>query len=159
LLFGQRVPKTDSRCETYGTLDEVISLLGVARNLVKKTESPEIILKVQKELFEVNCELATGPEDYEKLVTRFRPITEEMAAGIESIIDRIEAQIELPKAFVIPGANLSSATLDVARATLRRAERRAVSLREQGEIKNEAILQYLNRLADLLFILARYEEA
>ena len=158
LLFGGRVPKSDLRCEAYGTLDEAISSLGVARNHVKKKKTREMILRVQKELFEVNAELATKTEDREKFVTHFKPITEEMAAGLEEIINEIEAEVEMPREFIIPGANLASASLDVSRAIVRRAERRAVILKEKGEIENDAILHYLNRLADLLFMLARYEE-
>ncbi len=159
LFFGKRVPKCDPHCEAYGTIDEVVSSLGVARNIVKKSRTKEIILKVQKALFDVNAELAVRPEDYEKLVSRYKPITDEMAAGLEKIIDEIEAEIEMPRAFVIPGSNLASSSVDMSRAILRRAERRVVALRETGEIKNEAILHYLNRLADLLFALARYEES
>ena len=158
LLFGGRVPKSDLRCEAYGTLDEAISSLGVARNHVKKKKTREMILRVQKELFEVNAELATKTEDREKFVTHFKPITEGMAAGLEEIINEIEAEVEMPREFIIPGANLASASLDVSRAIVRRAERRAVILKEKGEIENDAILHYLNRLADLLFMLARYEE-
>ena len=158
LLFGERVPKSDLHCEAYGTIDEAVSSLGVARNLVKKDKAKEIILKVQKELFDVNAELATKSEDYEKLVSKFTPITDKMANDLEGIIDELEAEIVLPKEFIIPGSNLASASIDVSRSIVRRAERRVVMLQEKGEIKNEAILHYLNRLADLLFILARYEE-
>jgi len=158
LLFGSRVAKHDPRCEAYGTIDEAVSSLGIARNFVAKDKVKEIILKVQKELFTVNAVLATKPEDYERLVSRFEPITEDMANKLEEIIDEVEAKIEMPKSFIIPGSNLGSACLDLSRAIVRRAERRVVILREQNEIGNDAILQYLNRLADLLFILARYEE-
>ena len=158
LLFGERIAKSDLRCESYGTIDEAVSFLGIARNLVKKNKVKEIISKVQKELFDVNAELATKPEDYETLVSKFKPITDEMANELEELIDEIEAEIEMPKSFIIPGSNLGSASLDVSRAIVRRAERRVVLLKEKGEINNEAILQYLNRLADLLFALARYEE-
>ena len=81
-----------------------------------------------------------------------------MAGELEGIIDELESEIELPRSFVIPGSNLGSGWLDLSRAIVRRAERRVVELKENSEIKNDAILQYLNRLADLLFILARYEE-
>ena len=158
LLFGERVPKSDLRCEAYGTIDEAISALGIARNLVKRDKSKEIILKIQKELFNVNAELATRAEDYEKFASKFQPINAEMAGELEKMIEEIEAEVELPRAFIIPGANLASASLDVSRTVVRRAERRVVALKETGEITNEAISQYLNRSADLLFILARYEE-
>ena len=159
LLFGHRVAKSDLRCEAYGTIDEAVSSLGIARNVVAKDRAKEIISKVQKELFTVNAELATQPEDRERLASSFTPVTGEMADGLEDIIGELEAEIELPESFIIPGSNLGAGWLDLSRAVVRRAERRAVVLREKGEIGNDAVLQYLNRLADLLFILARYEES
>ena len=158
LLFGQRVSKSDLHCEAYGTIDEAISSLGIARNLVKQSKAKEVILKVQKELFTVNAELATKPGDHERLVGMCQPITSKMADELEGLIDEIESEIKIPKAFIIPGSNLASAALDLSRTIVRRAERRVVMLKEKGELRNEAILQYLNRLADLLFVLARYEE-
>lgn len=159
LLFGRRVFKSDLRCEAYGTIDEAVSFLGIARNLVTKDRVKEIILRVQRELFAVNAELATKPEDYERLASSFTPITGKMANGLEEIIDELEAEIEMPKSFIIPGStNLGAAWLDLSRAIVRRAERKAVILKGEKEIKNDAVLQYLNRLADLLFTLARYEE-
>ena len=158
LLFGQRVSKSDLHCETYGTIDEAISTLGIARNLVKKAKAKEIIAKVQKNLFSVNAELAIKPEDYERLISKCQPVTAEMAGDLEDIIGEIESEVGIPKTFIVPGSNLASASLDVSRTIVRRAERRVVALKENGEINNEAILQYLNRLADLLFVLARYEE-
>ena len=158
LLFGRRVPKYDPHCEAYGTIDEAVSSLGIARNFVTKDKVKKIILKVQEELFAVGAELATKPEDYERLASSFKPITKEMANRLEEIIDELEAEIEMPKSFIIPGSNLGSAWLDLSRAIVRRAERRVVMLRDKNEVKNDAILEYLNRLADLLFTLSRYEE-
>ena len=159
LLFGRRVAKSDLHCEAYGTIDEAVSSLGIARNLVTKDKVKEIILKVQKELFAVNAELATKLEDYERLTSNFTPITAKMANELEEIIDEMETEIEMPKSFIIPGSNMGSASLDLSRAIVRRAERRVVTLGERDELRSDAILQYLNRLADLLFILARYEES
>ena len=158
LLFDRRVSKSDLRCEAYGTIDEAVSALGVTLNFVTKDEVKEVILKVQKELFNVNAELATKPEDYERFASNFTPVTDEMASKLEGIIDEWESEIEMPKSFIIPGSNLGSGWLDLSRTIMRRAERRVVELRENNEIKNDAILRYLNRLGDLLFILARYEE-
>ena len=158
LLFGKRVLKSDLRCEAYGTIDEAVSSLGFARNLVRKDKSREIITKVQKELFAVSAELATQPEDYDKFAATFQPVTDEMVSSLERITGEIEAEIQMPQGFVIPGTNLASAALDVSRTIVRRAERRAVVLEEQNEIRNEAILRYLNQLSDLLFAVARYEE-
>ncbi len=158
LLFGKRVSKADLHCEAYGTIDEAVSALGIARNMVTRDRTKTIILRVQKELFTVGAELATTPEDYERLASTFKPVTVKMSMELEKIIDELEAETEMPKAFIIPGSTTGSALIDLARAIVRRAERRVVTLREQGEIKNEAVSPYLNRLADLLFTLARYEE-
>jgi len=159
LLFGQRVSKSDLRCEAYGTIDEAVSSLGIARNLVAKDRVKDIIFRVQRELFAVNTELATKPEDYERLTLSFTPVTDKMAKGLEDLIDELEAEMEMPKSFVVPGSkNLGAAWLDLSRAIVRRAERRVVELKEKSELKNEAILKYLNRLGDLLFALARFEE-
>lgn len=157
LLFGGRVSKSDLRCEAYGTIDEAVSALGLARNFVTKDKVKEIILKIQSELFAVGAELAVKSGEYEKFVAKFKPVTAEMVNALEEIINEMEAKIEMPKSFVIPGSNLGSASLDLSRAIVRRAERRVVTLREENEIKNEAVLSYLNRLADLLFTLSRYE--
>lgn len=158
LLFGRRVPKSDLRCEAYGTIDELVSSLGIARNFVTKDKTKELILEVQKELFTLGTELATKSEDYERLIAKFKPVTDEMVNRLEQIIDEMETEIDMPKSFVIPGSNLGSAWLDLSRAIVRRAERKAVMLKEKKEIRNNAILKYLNRLADLLFTLSRYEE-
>ncbi len=158
LLFGHRDPKSSLRHEASGTLDEAVSCLGVARNVVTKDKTKEIILKIQNELFTVNAELVTKPEDYERFASSFTPVTDEMTNQLEGIIEELEPEIKLPKAFIIPGSNLASGWLDLSRAIVRRAERNTVALRESNEITNNAILHYLNRLADLLFILARYEE-
>jgi len=159
LLFGRRVSKSDLRCEAYGTIDEAISALGIARNLITKNKVKDIIFKVQRELFAINTELATKPEDYEKLTLSFTPVTDKMVKGLEDIIVELEAETEMPKSFIIPGSkNLGGAWIDLSRAIIRRAERRVVELKKQNKIKNEALLRYLNRLADLLFALARYEE-
>lgn len=158
LLFGRRVSKSDLRCEAYGTIDEAVSALGLARNFVTRDKVKEIILKVQKELFIIGAELATRSEEYERLTASFEPVTDEMVGALEEIINELETEIQMPKSFVIPGSNVASAWLDLSRAIVRRAERKAVILREKNELKNGAILPYLNRLADLLFTLSRYEE-
>ncbi len=157
LLFGGRVSKSDLHCEAYGTIDEAVSALGVARNFVIRDKVKQIILEVQKELFTVGAELAAKSEEYEKFVSKFKPVSEEMVNRLEEIINEVEAEIEMPKAFVIPGSNLGSASLDLSRAIVRRAERKVALLKSENEIKNDAILSYLNRLADLLFTLSRYE--
>ena len=136
-----------------------MSCLGIARNLVTKDRVKEIILRVQKELFAVNAELAAKPEDYPRFASSFTPISDKAANELEGIIDELEAEVEMPDSFIIPGSNLGAAWIDFSRAIVRRAERRVILLKEQKEIENNAILQYLNRLADLLFTLSRYEES
>ena len=158
LLYGIRVSKDSLRCEAYGTVDEAVSALGLARTLVKKEKTREIILKAQKELFMVGAELATESAEYEKFVSQFNPVTKGMVDDLESIIDDLESKIKTPHAFVIPGKTPGSAALDLSRSIIRTAERRVVSLNGTGEVQNESLLSYLNRLADLLFTLARYDE-
>ncbi len=158
LLYGGRVSKTDPRCEAYGTTDEAVSSLGLARALAQDPRVRRVVKQVQRELFTVGAELATDPSERPKLETHFGVVTPEMTGRLETLMDELGAQMELPKAFIIPGASAASAALDVARTTLRRAERRTVALQEQGLLDNPEVLRYLNRLADLLFVLARYED-
>ncbi|MFH2013232.1 MAG: cob(I)yrinic acid a,c-diamide adenosyltransferase [Pseudomonadota bacterium] len=156
MLFGQRIRKSDPRPETYGTLDEANSTLGFARALSKNNRVKEIIYRVQEMLFIMGAELATDPKDYIKLNKK---IGEDDVQELQNIIEKIEDKISLPKSFIIPGASLVSASLDMARTVIRRGERRAVILKDNNLLLNDRILAYLNRTADLLFILARYEES
>jgi cob(I)alamin adenosyltransferase len=102
--------------------------------------------------------LATPQERYSELAAKGKMVKPEMVQRLEDLIDDFEAKIDMPHEFIIPGACVSSAVLDVARTIVRRAERRAVALREAGQLVNEEVLKYLNRLADLIFTLARYQE-
>jgi len=158
LLYGGRVPKSDPRCEAYGTIDEAVSALGLARALAKKERVSHILLSIQQDLFVLGAELATAADQYHKLKAKHRVVTAEMVDRLESLIDGFEEEMEMPKVFVIPGVSPSSAALDLARTIIRRAERRVVELRSDSMVQNEMVLEYLNRLADLVFTLARYEE-
>ena len=158
LLYGGRVSKADPRCEAYGTTDEAVSALGLARALAQDARVREVVRQVQRELFVVGAELATDAAEYAKLEQHFSVVTPEMTQRIEGIIDELNAQIELPRSFIIPGASAASAALDVARSVLRRAERRVVTLQERELLRNPELLRYLNRVADLAFILGRYED-
>jgi cob(I)alamin adenosyltransferase len=158
LLFNARVSKDSLCCEAYGTLDEAMYCLGVARNVVSKEKARNIILMIQKELFMVGAELAARPEDYAQFTQHFQTINENMVSRIEKTIEEIETVINLPKSFTIPGATMGSGLLDLSRSIVRRAERRVVTMKRNKMVNNEEILHYLNRLADLLYILARYEE-
>ena len=156
LLYGQRVSKTDPRPEAYGTLDEANSTLGFAKALTKDERIREIINKVEEGLFVVGGELATDPENYGKLKKK---IEDTDVQELQDFIEGIENKVKLPKSFITPGASPVSSVLDMARTIVRRGERRAVRLKESGLLVNDMILAYLNRSADLIFILARYEEA
>jgi cob(I)alamin adenosyltransferase len=157
LLYGVRVPKSDLRCEAYGTIDEAVSLLGLARNFCQP-KTKDILSSVQHDLFTVGAEIATPQERYPELVAKGKVVKPEMVQRLEDLIDDFETKVDMPHNFIIPGACLSSAALDVARTVVRRAERRVVALKESRQLANEELLKYLNRLADLIFALARYED-
>jgi len=158
LLYGGRILKSSLRVEAYGTVDEAVSAIGIARALTGDEKIRSILLKIQRELFTIGAELATEPSEYDKLVKRFGQTTPSMVKAIEETIEAYEETTEMPSGFVVPGANAVSSHLDLARAIVRRAERRSVELREKQGLVNEQVLRYLNRLADLLFLLARAEE-
>lgn len=157
LWYGGRRSKSDLRVEAYGAIDEAGSALGVARALCgpKDKKIAATILKLQNELFVAGAELATAPEAAERLEDGVSRITDEMVAALEPEIDRCMNQVELPPKFVIPGGTQISAELDVARAIVRRAERRVTALRDAEGLGSEAVLRYLNRAADLAYALAR----
>ena len=159
LLYGGRVPKDDVRTEVYGTLDETVSALGVARagGLVPKVE--EIVIRIQREMFVVGAQLATAEENRPKLQEGVSKITPAMTAQAEADIDALLEQHPLRNEFVLPGETLGSAGLDLARSTIRRAERQAVAMDRAGHVGDPEILRYLNRVSDLLFALARFQEA
>jgi cob(I)alamin adenosyltransferase len=155
LLGGQRVPKYDPRPETYGVLDEASSALGVARASTKNQNIKDIILSVQKDLLTMGAELSSVPEDIEKLSRR---IGEGDVKRLEQIIDELQKNITLKNEFIYPGETQISAQIDMGRTTIRRAERKAARLKNEGLLRSVEISRYLNRLADMLFVLARYEE-
>ncbi|MGZ6249798.1 MAG: cob(I)yrinic acid a,c-diamide adenosyltransferase [Syntrophales bacterium] len=155
LLGGQRVPKYDPRPETYGVLDEASSALGVARASTKNQKIKDIILSVQKDLLIMGAELSSVPEDVQKLTRR---IGEGDIKRLEQIIDELQKNITLKNEFIYPGETPISAQIDVGRTIIRRAERKAASLKNEGLLRSAEINRYLNRLADMLFVLARYEE-
>jgi len=160
LWYGGRVPKHDGRTEAYGALDEACSELGVARALCgpDQAELAADILRLQDDIFVAGAELATAPEAAERLEDGISRTTEEMAVDLEQRIDRYMAEVDLPPQFVIPGGNQLSAQLDVARTTIRRAERRLSALNEAGEIAEETVIHFVNRASDLAYALARFAD-
>ncbi|MDI3341806.1 MAG: cob(I)yrinic acid a,c-diamide adenosyltransferase [Sphaerobacter sp.] len=153
-LLGGRVPKYAPRPEAYGTLDEATSCLGLARALATSQRTKDILLAVQRDLYILMAELAFTPDMQQK---RYH-ITEEHVARIERETDQLTTEVPLPPHFILPGDTVAGAALDVARTVVRRAERLVVKLAHEGEIENEQVLAYLNRLSSLLFILARFED-
>lgn len=171
LLFGgDRVYKDDLYTEAYGTIDETVAALGLARaELIVKAEaaplSPmlaqlaEHILRIQRELFVVGAELATNPGARERQTDGVTRVSETMIAGMDELLQLWEKQIVMPREFIVPGESRLSAALELARTVQRRAERHTVRLarRDQG-IAVARLIPYMNRLADLLWILARAAE-
>jgi cob(I)alamin adenosyltransferase len=155
------VPKSDPRTEAYGTLDEAASALGVARSLCGpgEAELAADILRLQDDLFIAGAELATAPEAAERLVDGVSRVTPEMATELEELIDRYMDRVELPPKFVIPGGTQLSGQLDLARAVLRRAERRAVDLAGADGLASEELLRFLNRASDAAYAMARFADA
>lgn len=161
LWYGGRVAKSDPRTEAYGALDEAASALGVARSLcgAGDAELAADVLRLQDDLFIAGAELATAPEAAGRLEDGVSRVTAAMAADLEALIDRYMDRVELPPKFVIPGGTTLSAQLDVARAVLRRAERRAVALAEGGDPPTAELLRFLNRASDAAYAMARFADA
>lgn len=155
LLFGGRVSKADAVTDAYGGIDEAVATLGLARALSGDVPLAEALLGLQRELFVVGADLATNPAERARLEPGVSIVTEEMVQRLETWIDELVTANPLPNAFVVPGANPLSATIDVARSVIRRAERGIVGLRDGGREINDALIRYVNRLSDLLFVLAR----
>lgn len=158
LLYGGRVSKTDPRTEAGGALDEAVSALGLARALSGEPLVRTVVDELQRALFTLGAELATDAESHEKLAQHFKAVSAEMTQALEAHIGALDAEVDLPPSFIVPGASPASAALDVARSVLRRAERRAVALHERSMLANPEVLRYLNRASDLVFMLARYED-
>ncbi len=162
LLFGgDRVSKAALRTDAYGTTDEAVSALGLARAAIgaetdrAEARLAELILRLQREMFVVGAELATHVERRDRLADGASRVTGEMVAALEDQIDQLELLVEQPKEFVLPGESMTGAGLDLARTSVRRAERRAVALAADGGLPDSHVVPYLNRLADLLFVMAR----
>lgn len=157
LFSGEEVPKDSPRTMAYGDLDELVSVLGVARCHVEHEEIKHDILTIQRDLFVAGAELATALDHVGLLKQR---IGEGELRHFEARRDALESRIKMPDGFIIPGGSgsLGAAHLDHARTVARRVERRAVTLQRAGLIDNRNLLIWLNRLSDYLWLLARLEE-
>ncbi len=159
LMYNRRVSKCHPRVEAYGAVDELNAALGLARATAERDFVRENIAVIQKELVILMGELATAVADLGRYskdgVSR---VEAAMAARLDGLVKEIEKRPPPSKGWAMPGASVASAALDVARTTCRRAERRVCALQEAGELENPEIVVYLNRLSDLLWLLARWTE-
>jgi len=155
LLYGGRVPKDSALPWAYGTVDEAQATLGMARATCERGgELDAILTRLGAELWVLMAELATLPENHDKLTPGSSLVTAEMVTGLEALIDDVTGRFEPPTEFVVPGQNLVAAHLDLARTVVRRAERLAV----RAVAPSSQVVPYLNRLSDLCWALARWQE-
>lgn len=152
LYDSKRVFKDSIRVESYGTIDELNSYLGLTKNFIEDKKVYDLLNKIQRKLFDVAAELAT--EDKSKL--KFE-MTEDEVIFLENKIDEYLDMVETPDYFIIPGAGKAAGLLHVSRTICRRAERRIITLAREADV-NEHLLKYVNRLSDLLYSLSRYIE-
>jgi cob(I)alamin adenosyltransferase len=169
LYGGERISKDDLRTEAYGTIDEAVAALGLARAAIAAAGHDLVLpsgmgqlggltLRLQRELFVAGAELATNPAAWDRLEDGRTRVSAAMVAGIEELLVAAERGISMPAEFVVPGETAPSAALELARTIIRRAERRTVALRAAGLLPGEWLLPYLNRTADLVWVLARAAE-
>lgn len=156
LLYGGRVKKSNRRVEANGIGDEAVSALGFARALCETAFIHDQLLEIQRLMFLANAEITTEINHLEKLHEHFVTIGEEHVAALDELLESLENKVQLPPVFIIPGASVASAALDLARCKIRNLERVAVALFEDGMIQNEHLLVWLNRSSDCVFMMARY---
>jgi cob(I)alamin adenosyltransferase len=150
LLGGGRTRKDDPRVEAYGTVDEASSAIGLAKGLTADGRVRDLCEELQRGLYRLGAQLATDPAD----AGRFGAVEQADVARLEEIAGALEAEVPMPTGFILPGSTAASGALDLARAVVRRAERRCLSLGDTPPVS----LAYLNRMSFLLFVLGRYEE-
>lgn len=153
LFGGERVKKSDARVDAYGSVDETNALLGVARAAALPAALDAILERVQAELFVLGAELATPPDHRDRL--RLPLIAESQIMALEADIDRLEADLSPLQSFIVPGGSAGASALHHARTVCRRAERGVVAIIESAQLRGELVV-YLNRLSDLLFVMARH---
>jgi cob(I)alamin adenosyltransferase len=160
LFGGGRIPKDSLRVAAYGEVDELNAALGLARALEPQEFADALLQRIQRDLFTIGAELATpDPDKLHKALSRTSAaIGESDVAALEDAIDGHQSRLEPLKNFILPGGAPKAAALHLARTVCRRAERAAVALSRHEQI-SPAILRYLNRLSDLLFVLARAANA
>ena len=149
LLGEGRLPKYHPRMETIGSLDEATAALGLARSLVQDAALQPLLLQTQRDLYGLMAEVAATPEN----AAQFRSIDAARVEWLETETDALSAKVEMPKEFILPGETQSSGALALARTVVRRAERRIAEMLDAGELENQELLRYLNRLSSLCFVL------
>jgi cob(I)alamin adenosyltransferase len=158
-MYNRRVSKNHPRVEAYGAVDELNAAIGVARAGADDEFVRESLAGIQKDLVRLMGELATVVEDLPRYVRDgYLLVAADMTTRLEAVVEKIEAAKVSPGGWAFPGANALSAALDMARTICRRAERRACALHDTGQLQNPEIIIYLNRLSDLLWLLARWAE-
>jgi cob(I)alamin adenosyltransferase len=159
LMYNRRVSKCHPRVEAYGCVDELNAAMGLARATGKQKFVTDNLLAIQQELVILMGELATAVDDLPRYVKDgFQLVKPEMTAKLDQLVQEIEAQKIAFKGWATPGASKHAAALDMARTVCRRAERRVCALHETGQLQNPEIIIFLNRLADLLWLFARWAE-
>jgi cob(I)alamin adenosyltransferase len=164
------VPKDDPRIEACGAIDEAVAAIGMARAELASMapggdlpalfgDMPDLLLRLQRELFAAGAELAVNPEARERLEDDTTRVSAAMVESLGRTLRTFESGVDLPREFVVPGATRLSAALEVARTVVRRAERRSIAAFRADPGSGSHLVPYLNRLADLLWILARAAEA
>jgi len=155
LFSGETVSKNCPRTRAYGDIDELVSVLGLARATAQREATVSWVLALQQALFTVGAELATSRGGLDRLRDR---VDGTMLDRLETVRESLEQQVPSPEGFILPGGTVAGAHLDHARTIARRCERRAVGLKEDGDIDNVVLVIWLNRLSDTLWLLARFEE-
>jgi cob(I)alamin adenosyltransferase len=169
LLYGGRIAKDDARAEAYGSIDEAVACLGLARaelaTLRVTGQLPaalqaldDTLLALQRDLFVAGAELATNPDAWDRLRDGETRVDEPMLSSLEDRLRDAESAVRMPREFIVPGASRLSAALELSRTVVRRAERRVIALDHDRLVPGAWLMPYLNRLADLLWVLARLAE-
>jgi cob(I)alamin adenosyltransferase len=148
-----RISKASLRIEAVGSVDEASAALGLARSLTKNNKTQTILRQVQKQLYVLMSELSADPS----VAHQFNQLSKTEIDWLEGEIAGLEDLVDIPRAFILPGENPTSAALDLARTVIRRAERRAIALLDAEEVKKPLLIAYLNRLSSLIFVLEIYE--
>ncbi|MGK2956806.1 MAG: cob(I)yrinic acid a,c-diamide adenosyltransferase [Acidimicrobiales bacterium] len=155
LYYGGRVAKDDPAPRAYGAVDEAQAALGLARaEAGAGSELDSMLTLLERDLYVLMAELATSPDNRDKLTPGAQLVTAEMVVAMEPMIDDLMTRFEMPTEFVVPGGSKISAMLDVARTVIRRAERDSLSVAVPGS----HVVPYLNRLSDLVWAMARWQE-